>query len=319
MMTRLTDLTFRCLDTSQAADEALREFYTLLFAMGADLVEVDGETARRLGNDLNPARTVLHLENPSEVIPGFARYTCRTTEGFGGLPVVRELRVNDVREFPLLSRYRGECALRIVGLDDLFLQDFRGVLGRLRRELPASTELCPTNDCGCASALLTEWLLEEGGNGAGAFAGAGGYAPLEETLLALRLTRKYQKRSDLGVLPRLRELYEDLAGVRMPDHKAVLGREIFAVESGVHVDGILKNASIYEPYPPELVGASRRFAIGKLTGRAGLLHVLGALGHAPEPSRVDGLLRAVRLESVRLHRELSKEELLLLAEREGAI
>lgn len=319
MITRLTDLTLRCLDTTGASDELLREFYTLLFSMGADLVEVDLETARRLGEALNPSRTVLHLENPAEAIPGFVRYSCRISSGGGSLPFVREVRMNDIRELPLLSRYKEEPALRIVGLDDLILQDFGRVLDRLRRELPPSVEFCPTNACGCASALLTEWLVGEGGNGVGSFAGAGGYAPLEETLLALRLTRKYQRHSDLGVLSRLRELYELLTGVRIPNHKAVLGREIFAVESGVHVDGILKNTSVYEPYSPELVGANRRFAIGKHTGRAGLLYVLKELGYVPDSSQVESLLQKVRMESVRLHRGLSAEELLTLAAGEGAL
>lgn len=319
MITRLTDLTLRCLDTSSVPDKVLQEFYTLLFTIGADLVEVNAEVARRLGNALIPSRTVLHLRHPSDAIPGFARYSCCMPDPGAGLHLVREVRVNDIREIGLLSRYQDEANLRIVGLDDLFLQDFRRAMDRLRRELPSSTELCPTNACGCASALLTEWLLKDGGNGVGAFAGAGGFAPLEEILLALRLTRKYQKRGDLRVLPRLTELYQQITGLCIPEYKAVLGRSIFAVESGIHVDGILKSANIYEPYPPELVGARRTITIGKHSGRSGILYVLKKLGCTPVEERTDALVLSVHRESVLLHRALTSDELLALAQKEGAI
>lgn len=319
MITRITDLTLRCLDTSSVSDEVLQEFYTLLFAIGANLVEVNIEVARRLGNALIPSCTVLHLRHPSDALPGFARYSCSAPDSTGALPLVREVRVNDVREIGLLSRYQDEASLRIIGLDDLFLHDFRRAINRLRRELPSSTELCPTNACGCASALLTEWLLKDGGNGAGTFAGAGGFAPLEEILLALRLTRKYQKRGNLRVLPRLTELYQQITGLPIPEYKAVLGRSIFAVESGVHVDGILKSTNIYEPYPPELVGTQRIITIGKHSGQSGILHVLKELGCTPVKERMDALVLSVHRESILLHRGLTSDELLALAQEEGAI
>lgn len=319
MITRLTDLTLRCLDVSSASDDALREFYTLLFAIGVDLVEVNTEVAQRLGEALNPSRTVLHLRRASEVMPGFVRYSCSVPDPGASLPVVREIRVNDIREIGLLTRCQEDASLRIVGLDDLFLQDFRRAFARLRRELHPSTELCPTNACGCASALLTEWLIKDGGNGAGTFAGAGGFAALEETILALRITRKYQKRGDLSVLPRLKALYEQISGQRVPDDKAVLGSGIFAVESGVHVDGILKNASIYEPYPPELVGAQRTITIGKYSGRAGILYVLKQQGLSPKEESLDALICAVHRKSTLFHRGLTADELVSLAKEKGAV
>lgn len=318
-MIRLTDLTLRFVDVSAVSDEALREFYTLLFVIGADLVEIGPAAAQRLGGVLDRARTVLHISHPEEAIPGFVRYSCRAGDMPTPLPLLQEIRVNDVREITLLSRYEDLAGVRIVGLDDLMLQDFNRVFARLRRELSGAVEFCPTNACGCASALLTEWLLEDGGNGAGAFAGAGGFAPLEETLLALELTQKYRKRSDLTVLPRLAALYEQITGVRIPAHKPVLGADIFAVESGVHVDGVLKNAANYEPYPPETVGARRRIIVGKQSGRGSLQYVLTELGCIPVPERLDALLHAVRLASSRLRRALTDDELLALARREGAV
>ncbi|MPN62712.1 2-isopropylmalate synthase [bioreactor metagenome] len=121
------------------------------------------------------------------------------------------------------------------------------------------------------------------------------------------------------MLPRLTELYETLSGSSVGPHKAVLGREVFTVGSGVHVDGILKNSANYEPYPPELVGARRRIVVGRHAGRVSVLHVLRQLGYQPDEAGAEGLLPLVRRESARLRRELTEGELAELARREGVI
>lgn len=317
-MVRITDLTFRSMNAASMPVEPLREFYALLVQIGADFVEVDAAAADRLGEALIPARTALRLRPGDSAPLGFARYVCRAGTAAGPAPLTQEVRVNDTKELVLLSRHDACPSLRVTGLPDLLLHDFRRVFARLRREAPGSVELCPTDDCGCASALLTEWLLEDG-NGAGAFAGAGGYAPLEETLLALRMTRKYQRHSDLSALPRARDLYERLTGTEISPHKAVLGKDIFAVESGVHVDGVLKNAANYEPYPPELVGERRRIAVGKHSGRGSLRYALAQLEQTTVAENLDALLEAVRRQAVVLHRSLTDGELLALARETGAV
>ena len=49
-------------------------------------------------------------------------------------------------------------------------------------------------------------------------------------------------------------------------NKPVVGRNAFAHEAGIHVHGVLNNASTYEPYPPEMVGMDRTIAIGRNSG-----------------------------------------------------
>ncbi|MFD1597692.1 (R)-citramalate synthase [Halobellus rarus] len=75
---------------------------------------------------------------------------------------------------------------------------------------------------------------------------------------------------------KLEDLY-DLAqqvshatGVPLPPNKAVVGENAFTHESGIHTDGTLKDDTMYEPYPPELVGRERRLVLGKHAGRAGV-------------------------------------------------
>jgi len=68
----------------------------------------------------------------------------------------------------------------------------------------------------------------------------------------------------------LAQLVANKTGIPLPANKAVVGQNAFTHESGIHTDGTLKDDSMYEPYPPELVGRTRRLALGKHAGRAGV-------------------------------------------------
>lgn len=54
----------------------------------------------------------------------------------------------------------------------------------------------------------------------------------------------------------------------VPAHAPVIGSEIFACESGLHLAGLAADPATYEPYPPELVGAERLWRLGRGSGRA---------------------------------------------------
>ena len=59
-------------------------------------------------------------------------------------------------------------------------------------------------------------------------------------------------------------------GIEIPGTKAIIGQDIFAHESGIHVDGVLKNPQLYEAFSPEEVGLQRKFVIGKHSGTASI-------------------------------------------------
>jgi homocitrate synthase NifV len=54
----------------------------------------------------------------------------------------------------------------------------------------------------------------------------------------------------------------------VPSHAPVIGSEVFACESGLHLAGLAADPATYEPYPPELVGAERIWRLGRGSGRA---------------------------------------------------
>ena len=66
----------------------------------------------------------------------------------------------------------------------------------------------------------------------------------------------------------------------MQPNKAIVGRNAFAHESGIHQDGVLKNAATYEIMTPESVGWTRSsLVMGKHSGRAAFRDKLVALGY----------------------------------------
>ncbi len=70
-----------------------------------------------------------------------------------------------------------------------------------------------------------------------------------------------------------------LTGFVIQPNKAIVGRNAFAHESGIHQDGVLKNPLNFEIMTPQSVGlAGNRLTVGKLSGRRGLQGKLKDLG-----------------------------------------
>lgn len=93
-----------------------------------------------------------------------------------------------------------------------------------------------------------------------------GNCSLEELVMSLKSAYGIDLELDTTRLYSLSHLVGRLTGVKMPVNKPIVGDNAFAHESGIHVHGILNNASTYEPMSPEMVGHSRRIVLGKHTG-----------------------------------------------------
>lgn len=114
----------------------------------------------------------------------------------------------------------------------------------------------------------------------------GGNAAVEEVILGLdtlykdRLTneKKYYTDIQINQLYNTSKLVSRLTDVYLQPNKAIVGENAFAHESGIHADGVSKNAATYEPITPELVGHRRKFIIGKHVGKSGLKERLNELG-----------------------------------------
>ena len=94
--------------------------------------------------------------------------------------------------------------------------------------------------------------------------------------------------------------------------KPIVGSNIFAHESGIHADGIIKNPKTYEVFDPSLVGATRAVIVGKHSGSRTLEMKFEFFGAPiPEPE-ARALLPFVRQRAIELKRSLTDAELMSL-------
>ncbi len=89
---------------------------------------------------------------------------------------------------------------------------------------------------------------------------------------------KYTTDIQINKLYETSKLVSRLTRAYLSPNKPIVGENAFAHESGIHADGVIKNASTYEPITPELVGHKRKFIIGKHVGTKGLNNRLKELG-----------------------------------------
>ncbi|MEH7125626.1 2-isopropylmalate synthase [Bacillus sp. JJ1773] len=109
-----------------------------------------------------------------------------------------------------------------------------------------------------------------------------GNAALEEIAVALHIRKDFYQAStrlNLQEISRSSSIVSKLTGMVVPANKAVVGKNAFAHESGIHQDGVLKEKTTYEIISPELVGVqSNSLVLGKHSGRHAFKNRLNELG-----------------------------------------
>ena len=102
-----------------------------------------------------------------------------------------------------------------------------------------------------------------------------GNASLEEIVMALRVRSDVMPFATSVVASELypaSQLLTDMTGVSVQPNKAIVGRNAFAHEAGIHQDGVIKNRLTYEIMTPQSVGVpDSKLVLGKHSGR----HALG--------------------------------------------
>jgi 2-isopropylmalate synthase len=110
-----------------------------------------------------------------------------------------------------------------------------------------------------------------------------GNAALEEIVMALR-TRSdvlpYNTGVDAKMLTRASKLVSAVSSFPVQYNKAIVGRNAFAHEAGIHQDGMLKHTQTYEIMTPESVGGGKTsLVMGKHSGRHAFIAKLAELGY----------------------------------------
>ncbi len=136
-----------------------------------------------------------------------------------------------------------------------------------------------------------------------------GNAPLEE--VAVALMQLYGRETGV-VLTRLGEVADVVAAAAtrpIPLNKAIVGDHVFTHESGIHVDGLLKDRRTYQALDPALLGRTHRFVIGKHSGLAAITAMLSNLDLKASPNELAAILARVRELAVATKRPIPAEAL----------
>ena len=125
-----------------------------------------------------------------------------------------------------------------------------------------------------------------------------GNTSLEELVMVMRVRAEHYPYETAVVAEQLfpsSQLLSEITGVYVQPHKAIVGRNAFAHEAGIHQDGMIKDPSTYEIIAPQSVGAPRNsLVLGKHSGRNALRVRYEKLGFTFERAQLDDVYRRFR-------------------------
>jgi len=122
-----------------------------------------------------------------------------------------------------------------------------------------------------------------------------GNASLEEIVMAMRV-RPDRYAYETGIVGEqifsASQMLSEITGVPVQPNKAIIGRNAFAHEAGIHQDGVLKNPLTYEIMTPQSVGVpDSKLVLGKHSGRHALSIRCEQLGYQFDRSGLDDVYR----------------------------
>lgn len=146
-----------------------------------------------------------------------------------------------------------------------------------------------------------------------------GNAALEEIVMAL-YTRNSFYRKEMRInyeeIYRSSRLVSSLTGMQVQANKAVVGKNAFAHESGIHQDGVLKERTTYEIMNPALIGLNQNnLVLGKHSGRHAFRDRLQQLGYQLSDENLDAAFKRFKNLADK-KREITDEDLAVIVEGE---
>lgn len=140
-----------------------------------------------------------------------------------------------------------------------------------------------------------------------------GNAALEEVIMALRKSCKYEIPYQTEMLGSISELVYRSAGRKVHESKPVTGPLVMAHESGIHTRSIIECGETYELFSEGETGCHRTFVFGKHSGRAGLQYVLEKSGIFASTERLGLILHEIKRQAIQFKKAFSEKEVIILA------
>nr|WP_197969857.1 2-isopropylmalate synthase [Mesobacillus harenae] len=227
-------------------------------------------------------QTVKYASSKFPIVQWSAEDACRTE-----LPFLAEI-IEEVIQ----------AGARVINIPDtvgyITPEEYGQIFQYLKQNVPSIDKVSLSTHCHNDLGMAIANSLAAVQNGAtqveGTINGIGeraGNAALEEFAVALQIRKDYYQadtRMKLDEISRSSSLISKLTGMPVPANKAIVGRNAFAHESGIHQDGVLKEKTTYEIISPQLVGyQTNSMVLGKHSGRHAFRNRLSEIGlHVPE-------------------------------------
>ncbi len=121
-----------------------------------------------------------------------------------------------------------------------------------------------------------------------------GNASLEEVVMSLKYIENCETDFNVKSFPKLSKLVETASGIKLSQNKPIVGKKVFSHESGIHVDGLIKDRRTYEFVSPSEIGRESEFVLGKTSGKAAVKNELEKLGVKFNNEKISNILRRLR-------------------------
>ncbi|HWP97109.1 MAG TPA: homocitrate synthase [Syntrophomonadaceae bacterium] len=222
-------------------------------------------------------------------------------------------------EFALVAKHCGANRLRFCDTVGTLtpLATFR-LIRTLIDATGLDVEMHTHNDFGMATANALSGVYAGANHVGVTINGLGeraGNACLQEVIMGLKYLMNVDMPYQTSIFREVAEYVAQASGRILPVCKPIVGSNIFAHESGIHGDGVLKNPLTYEVFTPEEVGLERQIVIGKHSGTAAICSkFVKEYGFGLNEEEARGLLPLVRDLSIKLKRSLFDKELMYLFE-----
>jgi len=313
---RITDRTLSCIDDRTSEKSAVVRFLHFLIKMDPGAIELS-EKVYQLLSPLPEYSYILRIENAANAgkYPHITEFICRNAQT-DNKKIRTEISLDNTLKASVetIARYAGCANVRVQGLDYLMCDDYMRAFEYLKKSFNGSVEFCPRNHFNCATALAAEWITSGAGtNVVTSFGGIGGFAPTEEVLMFLRENRLRNENKTYSFFPEMARLFHKLTKKNVSLNKPIIGSRIFCVESGIHVDGILKQPKSYEPFAPDIVGQKRKFVLGKHSGTASVRVKLSEFDIKCAQEHIPFILEQIKTKAVEKSGEVTDMEFVKIA------
>ncbi|HEY8804834.1 MAG TPA: hypothetical protein VIM42_06970 [Clostridium sp.] len=279
----IIDRTLMSITKKSFNENGLHEFIKNLKKVGVDFFEIDERTFNFIGHLIASEDIIFRVDEICQLQICKARGIEYILIKEENLEVIKICNIQETNNFKIIleidvNSYKSDYIKKInkdIYINNLFSVRFKGVCNcffndYLNEEYKVKTNIYASDEFYMATAVGFQAAIQGIDYITTAFCGTDGTygtTALEELLVSTKVIMGEKVNEEIRMLSEMREQYEKITYIKVPNNKPVIGMDIFKYESGVHVAGIEKNPVTYEPFMPELVGMKRKLALGKHSGK----------------------------------------------------